>query len=94
MLSPRDRVIRLGNHNPFCRNIILEAIRLIAHNLPLAYSKGTNVTARFNMLLAANIAGLAFASSRLGAVHGLAYIIDTESTCPMAGLMPLCFLTS
>ena len=67
---------------PFAEILALEAIRLIAYNLPLAYSKGTNVTARFNMLLAANIAGLAFASSRLGAVHGLAYIIDTEFHLP------------
>ena len=67
---------------PFAEILALEAIRLIAHNLPLAYSKGSNVTARFNMLLAANIAGLAFASSRLGAVHGLAYIIGTEYHLP------------
>ncbi len=67
---------------PFAEILALEAIRLIAHNLPLAYSKGSNVSARFNMLLAANIAGLAFASSRLGAVHGLAYIIDTEYRLP------------
>lgn len=67
---------------PFAEILALEAICLIAHNLPLAYSKGSNVTARFNMLLAANIAGLAFASSRLGAVHGLAYIIDTEYHLP------------
>ena len=67
---------------PFAEILALEAVRLIAHNLPLAYSKGSNVTARFNMLLAANIAGLAFASSRLGAVHGLAYILGTEYHLP------------
>jgi alcohol dehydrogenase class IV len=61
---------------PFAEILALESISLIAHNLPLAYSKGTNVIARYNMLLAASIAGLAFASSRLGAVHGLAYVID------------------
>jgi alcohol dehydrogenase class IV len=67
---------------PYAEILALEAIRLIAHHLPLAYSKGSNGTARFNMLLAANLAGLAFASSRLGAVHGLAYIIDTEYHLP------------
>ncbi len=63
---------------PFAEILAIEAVSLIAHNLPLAYAKGSNVIARYNMLLAANIAGLAFASSRLGAVHGLAYVIDIE----------------
>ncbi len=67
---------------PFAEILAIEAISLIAHNLPLAYSKGSNVNARYNMLLAASIAGLAFASSRLGIVHGLAYVIDTEYHLP------------
>jgi alcohol dehydrogenase class IV len=67
---------------PFAEILAIEAIRLIAHNLPLAYSKGSNVIARYNMLLAASIAGLSFASSRLGIVHGLAYVIDTEYHLP------------
>jgi len=67
---------------PFAEILALEAIRLIAHNLPLAYSKGSNLIARYNMLLAASLAGLAFASSRLGIVHGLAYVIDTEYHFP------------
>jgi alcohol dehydrogenase class IV len=67
---------------PFAEILAIEAISLIAHNLPLAYSKGSNLTARYNMLLAASLAGLAFASSRLGIVHGLAYVIDTEYHLP------------
>ncbi len=67
---------------PFAEVLAIEAIRLIAHNLPLAYSKGSNLIARYNMLLAASLAGLAFASSRLGIVHGLAYVIDTEYHLP------------
>jgi alcohol dehydrogenase class IV len=67
---------------PFAEILAIEAVSLIAHNLPLAYSKGSNVIARYNMLLAANIAGLAFASSRLGAVHGLAYVIDIAYHIP------------
>lgn len=67
---------------PFAEILSLEAIRLIAHNLPLAYAKGNNLLARYNMLLAASLAGLAFASSRLGIVHGLAYVIDTEYHLP------------
>jgi alcohol dehydrogenase class IV len=67
---------------PFAEILAIEAISLIAHNLPSAYSKGTDVTARYNMLLAANIAGLAFASGRLGAVHGLAYVLGNEYHIP------------
>ena len=67
---------------PFAEILAIEAIRLIARNLPLAYSKGSHLTARYNMLLAASLAGLAFASSRLGIVHGLAYVIDTEYHLP------------
>jgi alcohol dehydrogenase len=67
---------------PFSEILAIEAIQLIVHNLPLAYSKGNNVIARYNMLLAANLAGLAFASSRLGAVHGLAYVIDIDYHIP------------
>jgi len=67
---------------PFAEILAIEAVSLIAHNLPLAYAKGGNVMARYNMLLAASIAGLAFASSRLGAVHGLAYVLDIEYHIP------------
>jgi alcohol dehydrogenase class IV len=67
---------------PFAEILAFEAISLITHNLPLAYSKGSNLIARYNMLLAASLAGLAFASSRLGIVHGLAYVIDTEYHLP------------
>jgi alcohol dehydrogenase class IV len=67
---------------PFAEILAMEAISLIAHNLPSAYSKGSNVTARYNMLLAANIAGLAFGSGGLGAVHGLAYVLGNEYRIP------------
>lgn len=66
------------NSTPFAEILGIEAISLIAHNLPIAYSKGGNMLARYNMLLAANLAGAAFTSGGLGAVHGLAYVLGTE----------------
>lgn len=54
------------------------AIHLIAANLPLAWSKGSNTDARYHMSLAATLAGLAFGSGGLGAVHALAYPLGTE----------------
>lgn len=66
------------NTTPFAEVLALQAISLIAHNLPIAYSKGTNVQARYNMLFAASIAGMAFTSGGLGAVHGLSYPLGTD----------------
>jgi alcohol dehydrogenase class IV len=54
------------------------AIVLIAENLPIAWAKGSNTQARCNMSLAATLAGMAFGSGGLGAVHALAYPLGTE----------------
>ncbi len=66
------------NTTPYAELFSLAAISLIAHNLPKAYAKGNNVEARYSLLLAANLAGTAFTSGGLGAVHGLAYVLGTE----------------
>jgi len=66
------------NATPFSDVLAIEAIKLIAENLPAAYAKGDNLEARFNMILAATFAGLAFTSSGVGAVHALAYVLAAE----------------
>lgn len=66
------------NRTPYTEIMAREAIRLIAGNLPVAYGKGTDVRARYNMLLASNLAGMAFTSGGLGATHGLAYPLGTR----------------
>ena len=58
------------------------AIALIAKYLPMAWSKGSNLEARYNMSLAALICGMGFASGGLGAVHALAYPLGTEFHMP------------
>jgi alcohol dehydrogenase len=70
------------NGTPYTRIMASEAIRLIATSLPVAYGKGTDVRARYNMLLASNLAGMAFTSGGLGACHGLAYPLGTEFHMP------------
>lgn len=54
------------------------AIQLIADYLPVAWAKGSNSDARYHMSLAATLAGMAFGSGGLGAVHALAYPLGTE----------------
>ena len=44
----------------------------------MAWAKGSNIEARFQMSLAATLAGIAFGSGGLGAVHALAYPLGTE----------------
>ena len=66
------------NTTPYAEILSLQAIAMIARHLPQAYAKGGNLLPRYNMLLAANLAGSAFASGGLGAVHGLAYVLGTE----------------
>lgn len=70
------------NATPFSNILAIEAISLIAENLPTAYAKGSTIEARFNMAFAALIAGSALASAGAGAVHGLAYPIGTEYHLP------------
>jgi len=63
---------------PFSDALAIEAIRLISENLPAAYAKGENVTARYNMSLGATMAGLAFTGGGLGAVHALSNVMGVK----------------
>jgi alcohol dehydrogenase class IV len=63
---------------PFSDVLSIEAIRLIALYLPAAYAKAENIEARYHMSLAATMAGMAFTSSNLGAVHALSNILGIK----------------
>jgi alcohol dehydrogenase class IV len=63
---------------PFSDMLALEAIRLIVKNLPAAYANGDSIEARYGMALGALMAGFAFGSGGLGAVHALAYPLASE----------------
>lgn len=67
-----------ANATPFSDMLALEAIRLVSKSLLAAYAKGENIEARFDMLLGASIAGLAWASGGLGAAHALSYTLETQ----------------
>ncbi len=57
---------------PQSKPLALEAIRLISKNFVRAAQNTNDSEAISNMLYAANIAGIAFACSRLGIVHAMA----------------------
>ncbi len=70
------------NATPFSDLLATKAIELIAKYLPMAFAKGENIEARYHMSLASLLAGMAFASGGLGAVHALAYPLGTEYHLP------------
>ncbi|MCI5144213.1 MAG: iron-containing alcohol dehydrogenase [Candidatus Electrothrix sp. AR3] len=51
----------------------LEAIKLIANNLPRAYANGTNLQARTALLMGSLLGGKALAVAGVGLVHAMAY---------------------
>lgn len=55
------------------RDYALRAVKLIFENLETAYTDGTNLEARQNMLQAAYLAGLAFTKSYVGYIHAIAH---------------------
>jgi alcohol dehydrogenase class IV len=59
--------------SPFTDALALKAIELIANNLPIAYSQGGNIEARYNMSLAALLAGLAITNAGTCGGHATAY---------------------
>lgn len=50
-----------------------EAVKLICHNLNIAYEDGSNLKARENLLLGSYYAGIAFTNAYVGYVHALAH---------------------
>lgn len=66
------------NATPFSDILAERAIEWIGRYLPIAWAKGSNLTARYYMSLASTVAGMAFGSGGLGAVHGLCYPLGTE----------------
>ncbi|MCL5960803.1 MAG: iron-containing alcohol dehydrogenase [Chloroflexi bacterium] len=64
--------------SPIANTLALGAVRRIANNLPLAVGNGDNLPARKEMLLAANMAGVAAAQNQLGLVNATSRQISAE----------------
>ena len=63
---------------PMADGIALHAIRLIKEFLPKAVNHGKDMTARGQMLIAANMAGIAFSNAQVGMVHALAHTVGAR----------------
>lgn len=59
--------------NPIADGLALEAIRIIGANLVEATTNGGNLEARYQMLVASTMAGMAFSSGMVGCVHAMAH---------------------
>jgi alcohol dehydrogenase len=61
--------------NPWSAGIALQVVRMVSEYLPRAYADGTDREARGQMLLAAHLAGVAMASTGLGACHAIGHAL-------------------
>ena len=68
--------------NPIADGLALHAIRLIAENLRQAAASHHNYEATEQMLLASNLAGIAFSQTRLGNVHAMSHAVGGHYGVP------------
>ncbi len=73
----------IGNSRTYgTRKDALIAVKLIFENIDTAYTDGSNVEARRNMLHASFYAGCAFTKSYVGYVHAIAHSLGGEYNVP------------
>ena len=63
---------------PIADGLALHAIRVIKEFLSRAVEDGKDMTARGQMLIAANMAGIAFSNAQVGLVHALAHTVGAK----------------
>ena len=68
--------------NPISDGLALHAIRLIVRNLRQAAASHHNYRATEQMLLASNMAGIAFSQTRLGNVHAMSHAVGGHYGVP------------
>ncbi len=73
----------IGNSTTYgTRKNARRAVKLIFENLDTAYTEGTNIEARKNMLRASFYAGCAFSKSYVGYIHAVAHSLGGEYNVP------------
>ncbi len=68
--------------NPYADGINTQVVGMVFRYLPRATADGEDLEARSQLLLAAHIAGLAFATTGLGMAHGLAHALGARIAAP------------
>ncbi len=68
--------------NAICEGHALQAIRLIAENLPKAIADGQDEQARLNLQMAATAAGWAFNIAQVGLAHSMAHTLGMLANVP------------
>lgn len=80
------------NRNPYSHGLDLEVISMVHRWLPVAFETGDDIEARAQMLLAAHLAGLAFANTGLGLAHALGHtlsaLLGTAHGVALAAVLP------
>lgn len=64
------------NQNPLSHGLSLEVVQVVHRWLPIAVEAGGDLEARAQMLLAAHLAGLAFANTGLGLAHAIGHTLS------------------
>jgi alcohol dehydrogenase len=70
------------NFNPFSDAIDLQVMRLLAEYLPVAVSKGNNLTARSAVMFAASSAGFGFSQRGTALTHGISHPLGVYGNLP------------
>lgn len=81
-LSHAIESIHSLQNEPISDALALNAIRLINENLREAINNGENIEVRGNMLIAANMAGLAFTNALVGVVHAMVHALGGYCDVP------------
>jgi alcohol dehydrogenase len=68
--------------NPWSAGIALQVVRMVSEFLPRAYADGADREARGQMLLAAHMAGVAMATTGLGACHAIGHALGGRFNVP------------
>lgn len=67
---------------PYTQGLALQAVDLVVENLPKVMAEPSSLEARGSMLVAANMAGMAFSLSYLGLAHSLANALAKVAGVP------------
>ncbi len=77
-LSHAVEAFTSAQREPVADALALHAIALIAASLPAAVRDGSDLGARGAMLIAANLAGMAFSNAQIGLCHAIAHTLGAR----------------